>query len=120
MLRNVMRFAVVLLIGHALFRFVPVYVHSYQFKDAVAEVALFAKDRSDVEIVDRVMELAARYDIPIERDMVQVTRDRVETYIDLSYEQQIEWVPGYRRPTPFNVNVEGWHVAPPTAADALK
>ena len=74
-MRNLVRLAVLLLIAHALYRFVPVYIHYYQFKDAVAETALFSKDRTDTELVDRVMALAARYQIPIERDAVQVSRD---------------------------------------------
>ena len=110
MVRNLVRLAVVLLIAHALYRFVPVYLHHYQFKDAVAEAAKFAKERSDVEIVDRVMVLAERYQIPLVRDAVQVTRDSQMTYINLVYEQMVEWVPTYRRKVPFNVSVEGWHV----------
>ena len=73
MLRNLIRLAVFLLIANALYRFVPVYMHHYQFKDAVAEAAKFSKDRSDVEIIDRVMVLAERYQIPIDREAVQVT-----------------------------------------------
>jgi hypothetical protein len=118
--RNLIRLAVLLLIAHALFRFVPVYVHHYQFKDAVAETALFAKDRTDTELVDRVMTLAERYQIPLERDAVQVSRDKLMTYITLTYEEQIEWVPSYRRPMPFTVSVEGWHVQPPTGVDPLR
>ena len=119
-MRNLVRLAVLLLIAHALYRFVPVYLHYYQFKDAVAETALFAKDRTDTELVDRVMTLAERYQIPIERDAVQVSRDTRMTYITLMYEEQIEWVPTYRRTMPFTVAVEGWHVRPSTGVDPLR
>jgi hypothetical protein len=112
MLRNLVRLVVFLLIANALYRFVPVYLHHYQFKDAVAETAKFAKDRSDVEIVDRVMVLAGRYQIPLEREAVQVTRDKQMTYINLTYEEVIEWVPSYKRRMPYHVSVEGWHVTP--------
>jgi hypothetical protein len=120
MLRNLVRLAVVLLIAHALFRFVPVYMHNYQFKDAVAEAALFSKDRPENELVDRVMALAERYEIPLSREAVQVTKDRQLTYINLFYEEQIEWLPGYKRTMPFTVAVEGWHVRPPTGVDPLR
>ena len=120
MLRNLVRLAVVLLVAHALYRFVPVYVHYQQFKDAVAEAALFSRDRSDNDLVDRVMELAQRYQIPIERDAVLVTRDRQLTYINVAYEEQIEWLPSYTRAMPFTVAVEGWHVRPPTGVDPLR
>ena len=120
MLRNLIRLGVLLLIGHALYRFVPVYVHYHQFKDAVKEAALFSKDRNEQQIVDRVMELAARYEIPIEQEAVQVTRDDQKTYINVMYEEQIEWVPTYTRPMPFSLAVEGWHVLPPTGVDPLR
>jgi RecA-family ATPase len=120
MLRNLVRLAVVLLVGHALYRFVPVYVHYHQFKDAVAEVALFAKDRNESDLVDRVMTLAEQYQIPIDREAVQVTRDKQFTYINVSYEEQIEWLPAYTRPMPFTIAVEGWHVRPPTGVDPLR
>ena len=115
MLRNLVRLVVFLLIVNALYRFVPVYVHHYQFKDAVAEAAKFSKDRTDVEIIDRVMVLAERYQIPLDREAVQVTRDKQLTYINLVYEEVIEWVPSYKRRMPFNISVEGWHVTPQQA-----
>jgi len=109
MLRNLIRLVVLFLIAHALYRFVPVYFHHYQFKDAVGEAARFSKDRTDVELVDRVMILAERYQIPLDKDAVQVTRDKQTTYINLSYLQVIEWVPTYKRPLPFTVSVDSWH-----------
>jgi hypothetical protein len=120
MLRNLVRLAILLLIAHALYRVVPVYLHYYQFKDAVAEAALFSKDRSDADLVERVMQLAQRYEIPIEREAVQVTRDRQFTYINVAYEEELEWVPSYKRPMPFTIAVEGWHVRPPTGVDPLR
>ena len=120
MVRNLIRIVVVLLIAHALFRFVPPYVHYHQFKDAVREAALFAGDRPAADLVDQVMSLAAKYEIPIEREAVQVSRDKQSTYITVSYEEQIEWLPSYSRPMPFTVDVEGWHVQPPSKTDGLR
>ena len=108
MLRNFIRLAVLLLIANALYRFVPVYLHHYQFKDAVAEAARFSRDRSDAELVDRVMLLAERYQIPLDREAVQVTRDKQTTSINLAYQAMIEWVPTYKRPMPFTVSVDSW------------
>jgi hypothetical protein len=120
MIRNLVRLAILLLIAHALYRCGPVYMHYYQFKDAVAEAALFSKDRPETELVDRVMALAERYQVPLDRDVVQISKDRFLTYITLQYEEQIEWVPGYKRTMPFTVSVEGWHVRPPTGVDPLR
>ena len=108
MLRNLIRLAVFLLIANALYRFVPVYMHHYQFKDAVADAARFSKDLPDSELIDRVMILSERYQIPLSREAVEVTRDRQRTYINLVYEEQIEWIPSVKRRMPFNISVEGW------------
>ena len=119
-MKNLVRLAVLLLIGHALYRSVPVYVHHYQFKDAVAETAMFAKDKTDIELVDRVMAVAEKYQVPVEREAIQISRDTLKTYITLQYDEQIEWVPTYKRTMPFAVSVEGWHVRPPTGIDPLR
>jgi RecA-family ATPase len=118
-MRNLFRLAVLLLIANALYRFAPPYIHYHQFKDAVKEVALFAKDTPEPDVVDRVMVLAERYKIPLQREKVQVTRDKQFTYITLAYEEQIEWVPSYKRPMPFSVSVEGWHVKPAAQSEAF-
>ena len=120
MLRNLIRLAVILAVANALYRFVPVYVHHYQFKDAVQETAMFSRDRIESDLVDRVMSLAQQYQIPLDRENVQVTKDKEYTYIVLAYEEQVEWFPRYHRAMPFTVSVEGWHVQPPTRSDALK
>ena len=119
-MRNVVRLAVFLLIANALYRSVPAYIHYYQFKDGVQEVALFAKDRTDLELTDRVMALAEKYRVPIDREAVQVSRDKLKTYITLQYDQPIQWVPTYTRMMPFSVAVEGWHVLPTNSADPLR
>lgn len=112
-MRNFVRLAVLLLVAHALYRFVPVYLHYQQFKDAVAETVLFARDRKEPELLDRVMALAEQYRIPIGREDVAITRDGQATVIAVSYRERIEWLPTYRRPMTFRVSARGWH-APPT------
>jgi hypothetical protein len=108
MLRNVIRLVVVLLLAHAIYRFVPPYLHYHQFKDSVKETALFGKDKGDAEIAERILTLAVRYQIPIDRDAIEITRDKELTYVTIAYEEHIEWLPRYTRPMPFTIAVEGW------------
>ena len=103
MARTFVKLGIFLLIVHALYRFVPVYYHYQQFKDAVHETALFSRDRTDAQIIDRVMELAEKYQIPLGRDSVQVRREGQHTSIDASYVESIEWLPTYKRPWQFSV-----------------
>ena len=52
-MRNLVRLIVFLLIVHAFYRFVPVYLHYHQFKDGVGETALFSKDVAETEILEK-------------------------------------------------------------------
>lgn len=117
MLRTAVRIGVVLLIAHALYRTVPVYWSYYQFKDAVEETALYSKNRTDAEITQRVIELAAQFDVPIDRETLEVRRDADYTYIDLWWVQRVEIVPRYHYPWRFEVSTRAWHIKPVTAGD---
>ncbi|MCA1559887.1 MAG: hypothetical protein LC753_13150 [Acidobacteria bacterium] len=78
-------------------------MHYQQFKDAVGETAMFAKDTSDVDIVSRVMELATEHEIPLAREYVRVRRQFGQTHIDATWVQRIKWLPGYERAWQFEV-----------------
>lgn len=112
MLRTAIKVGILLLFVHAMYRFVPVYINYQQFKDAVKETALFSSDRTPQEITERVMELATRYHVPLEREYLQVERVDNRTYISLMYTEQIEWLPTYKQPYKFEVQTEGWQARP--------
>jgi hypothetical protein len=118
-MRTVVKLAVFLLIVHALYRFVPVYFHYQQFKDAVHETAMFAsKDKTDVQIVDRVIELAERYQVPLQREYVEVKREGERLTINVAYVEAIEWLPRYKRPWLFEVGEHAFtNVRPVSARD---
>ena len=120
MLRKIIRLGVLLLIVHGIYRSVPLFLHYYQFRDAVREAALFSKGRTDVEIAQRVMELARKYDIPLESETIQIRRESQTTYIEASYVQDIEWLPTYKKPYAFTVSVDAMSVRPTTADDIIR
>src|SRR5262245_36287884 len=118
MARRLVKLAIFLLLVHALYRFVPIYFHYQQFKDAVHETALFSRERSDAQIIDRVLELAEKYQIPLGRESVQVRREGEHIGIDAAYVESIEWVPTYKRPWQFTIGEEALIVGrPSTPAD---
>lgn len=118
MAKRLVKLAVFLLVAHALYRFVPVYVRYQQFKDAVHETALFSRTKEDAQIIDRVMVLAETYDIPLDREFVQVRRDNEQLSIDASYVVEIEWLPTYRRPWQFDVGGQSFtNVRPASPRD---
>jgi hypothetical protein len=101
--RKVVQLAIFLLVVHALYRFVPIYLHYQQFKDAVHEAALFSRGKTDEELVEQVMELADKYAVPLSREYVQVRRANERAFISASYVETIEWLPRYRRQWQFDV-----------------
>ena len=120
MLRKIVKIGVFLLIVHALYRSVPAFLHYYQFKDAVRETALFSRGVSDADVAHRVVQLAAKYQIPLEAETVQIRREGQTTYIDASYLQDIEWIPTYRKPWVFTVAVDAMSVRPTTVEDVIR
>jgi hypothetical protein len=112
-IKNLIKLAVFLLLANALYQTAPVWVHYYQFKDAVKEMALFSKDASEASVVDRVMELAGKHKVPLERDSVQVARTKDHLFIEGAYVEVVKVVPGYEYRWPFEVSVDVWHVENP-------
>jgi hypothetical protein len=120
MLRKIIKIGVLLLVIHALYRSVPAFLHYYEFKDAVRETALFARGVSDADIARRVIQLATKYEIPLDGEAIQIRREGQTTYIDASYVQDIEWIPTYRRPWPFTITVDAMSVRPTSVEDVIK
>jgi hypothetical protein len=112
-IKNLFKLAVFLLLANALYQTAPVWMHHYQFKDAVKEMALFSKDTTDSAVVGRVMTLAEQYKIPLEREQVVVQRGNDRLTIDASYIQTVRVVPGYDYRWPFEIAIDVLHVEPP-------
>lgn len=115
--RKLVKLAIVLLIANAMYQFVPPYVHYVQFKDAVRETALFAKDVPDGVLLDKLMSLAEKHNVPIDRDAIEIRHDQSNIYIDASYVQVINFAPTYAYPWQFEVKADAIHNPPPRASD---
>lgn len=78
----------------------------YQFVDAVQEAMLFASSRNEDQIADRVLELAADHQIPLEPADLTVRRAPFEINIDGPYTEVVNVLPGvYSRPWDFELKV---------------
>lgn len=93
-LRKLVKILIAVFIANALYQFVPPYYHYIRFRDAVQETALFPQRMSDIQIVDRVMVLADRLGVPIDRDSVQVRHQGSRVIITASYVETMTFVPG--------------------------
>jgi hypothetical protein len=105
-MKTILKLIVVALLAYAGFHASLAWISYFRFKDAVTQTAQFGGRRSIEQIRDKVMEHASEFSLPIREDSFTVRRDDYQhTYIDGSYTQSIELLPGYRYPWTFT-----WHV----------
>jgi len=105
-IKTLIKLAIVVLLANAIWRVGSAYVSYYRFKDAVTEVAINSRNKTDDELHQKVMELAMQYDEPIADDAVAIRHDENRTYIDASYTQPVALFPGYEYPWSFSLSVD--------------
>lgn len=104
--------AVVALVANAAWRVGSEYATHYRFADSVQEAAR-DDGQSDRELRQRVLELAAKYSVPLTEDTITVRRENRHTYIEGSYVKPITLLPGYNRQWVFTLSVDSYIVVPP-------
>jgi hypothetical protein len=104
--KTLIKLAIVVLAANAIWRAGSAYVSYYRFKDAVADVAVASRNKTDDDLRKKVMQLAMEYDAPVDEDAVAIRHEDNHTYIDASYEQTVALFPGYERPWAFSFTVD--------------
>jgi hypothetical protein len=112
-MRALFRIAILLLVAHALFRFVPPYWHHNQFQSALKDASQVWGQPTDEEVMEHVLTTAAENDVPITRDHVSVRRQQNYILVDVEYTLPIEWVPTYKKDWPFKAHLNAWRLEPP-------
>jgi hypothetical protein len=107
-IRRLIQLAIFLLIANGLYQTAPAFMHSYQFKDALQELALFSQKSADAQLIDRVMALADEHDIPLERDYIQIHRSNAQLIINVSYIETMKVVPGYDYVRQFDIEAKAF------------
>jgi len=105
MVRRLISLAIVLLIAHAGWKVAPVFLHHFEFKVELEELARFGGELSDGEIQAKAVRTAASLQIPVTDRDVQVRRSGDHFYIDVTYRQMLEVFPRYKYPWDFAIHV---------------
>jgi hypothetical protein len=108
-IRTIVRLVVVLLVIHALYQFVPVYIRYHLFKDDVKQAALFGGGATSQELAEQVMRHAEGREVPLERHNVWVRTENTRIFIDAAYEEPVKVLPWH---------TYTWHVS--VSASALQ
>jgi hypothetical protein len=100
-MKRLIQLAVVALLANAAYRIGSEYLTFIKFRDDVRDAAMY-KASNDEELVARIMQLAAEYDVPLEESALTLNRQERQVRVAGSYDKPIEVAPRYFRP---------WHFA---------
>lgn len=113
MIKGLFKLAIVLLIVHALFRFVPPYWSYTQFKWDLKEKAQAWREHSDDAVLEEILGIARKNRIPITQEQIRLRRQPDRIFVDVSYTVPMELLPGRKRTWDFDVAVDAWTLQPP-------
>jgi hypothetical protein len=108
MIRWFLKLAVAALIVLAVWHIASAYVAHFKFRDAVREAATY-ETKSDSELRARILELAEKFDVPLDPgdiSALRIAREGRQIVIEGSYVEPIEVLPGYLYPWPFSWAIE--------------
>ena len=81
LIRRLISLAILALVASATWHVFLAYSAHYKFRDAVAYAAEYRGEKTDDALHDRIMEIAADADVPVEPDAVVVTHEGIATRV---------------------------------------
>jgi hypothetical protein len=105
-MKTILKLAVTAVVLTVLFQATRAAIRHYVFVDALQEALLFVGNRTEDELVERVMQIAGDHEIPLDQGNVSVRREPFRVVVDAAYTANINLLPGvYRRDWPFDASV---------------
>ena len=105
LIKFILKLAVAALVANAAWHLLTPYTAYYRFKDSVEAASLHGSDQTEERLRQRVLELAAQFDVPVTAGSFTLRRDHGHTIVDGSYTRSVELLPGFSYPWLFT-----WHV----------
>jgi hypothetical protein len=115
LLKLLIKLALFGLIANGAYQVGFAYWTHYNFRDDVQDMVTFRKDKDDVFtrkdkddawVRDRIVDLAARYDVPVADKAIEINSEGSHTQITIYYVRQISIVPGVKRDWPFAMHID--------------
>jgi hypothetical protein len=110
-MKLLIKLAIAALIANAAWRLGQEYLTHYRFADSVQEAAIDSS-QSDAQLRQHVLELAARYDVPLADDALTIRTENRRRFISGTYVKPIAILPGYSRNWSFTLAVDSYVIAP--------
>ena len=113
MIKSLIKVLIAVALANALWHVASAYISYYKFNDSVHELAIHNPGRSESQLKDKVVELAAMYDEPLDAEAIAVRKEPGHIYVDASYTKPVSLFPGYNYQWPFVIKVDGFVIEPP-------
>jgi hypothetical protein len=112
MIKLAIKLAIAALIANAAWQAGRTFAAHYQFRDEVRQAALI-RGQTDAQLQQRVLELAADYDIPLTADALTIRREERHVYVEGSYLRVVPIAPRVEYPWRFDWEVDAYLIDPP-------
>jgi hypothetical protein len=106
MIRTILKLVVVALVANAAWHLFNAYAPNYKLQDSIQYAALNRGQLSDEALKDKILDMAAQFEVPLAAGQVAVSHTENHTLVDVSYVRPIELAPGFRYPWPFSMHVD--------------
>ena len=112
MIKLAVKLGLAALIANAAWQAGMLFAAHYQFRDEVRQAAL-TRGQTDADLQQRVLELAAEYDIPLAADAFSIRREERHIYLQGAYHKPVPLAPRFEYPWRFEWEVDAYIIDPP-------
>jgi hypothetical protein len=120
LIKTVIKLVLLALVANATWHLYLAYAAHYKFRDAVEYAARNRGDRTDEQLHDYFMDVAADADVPIPAEAVVVTHIGMSTAVDVSYRRPVELLPSRTYPWSFSFRIDTYTLQAPNTVASPK
>jgi len=111
MIRTVLKLALVALVANATWHVFGAFAPHYKLKDSVQYAAQYRGDMTDAALSEKILGLAAQFEVPLTAEGLSVTHENYHTIVALAYVRPVDLAPGFTYPWPLSIHVDTFHLA---------
>src|SRR5262245_56213315 len=105
-MKTLLKLAIVAAIANATWHVFLVYSADYKFRDAVQYAAENRGKKTNDELKQEVLGIAAQAELPIDEGQLTIRLEDTHTTVETHYTRTVELLPGFTYPWPFTVHVD--------------
>jgi len=105
--KTLLKLAIAALVLNATWQIGSEFLKDYQFKDEAREAAML-EGQSEEELRQRVLELAEKYDAPLNDDDLTISVEQRHVLVTAAYQKPIQVVPGFQYPWKFSWTADAY------------